>query len=585
MNKPNSKVICVLGMHRSGTSAITRAINLLGADLGDQEKLWPPGDDNPEGFWEHRDIVTVHEKILGVLKSYWDTTTPLPDKWWESKRMESYRSELEDIVVDQFINKPLWLWKDPRTCLLLPLWQEILAKLKIEVSYVVCFRNPVDVMKSLHRRNNFGTEKSYGIWILYTLSSLFWTLDSKRVILRYDSFLEDWEPSLRRISNTLSIPWPEDDSELRSEMVDFIKPTLRHNHSAEDVFSISQLPKPVLLAFKLCLECETNPEYLNSINFRNEVNIQYSDYLSYYDLLKNIEPSADDIVEVFWTSNEVFTQDRSFRTNIKSDGEFHEYILDIDSEISQLRFDPTNFSAAFVDINSIELLRCNDDERYDTLVSWSESTNFTGLSLGNQCRLLDNNKNLLILITGNDPNLVLGNIPAIKSDVHLKCKIIMRVIKIDESIFQLLVEHFSGLDQQLEQTREEILICMEKVKFKEELLAQKNKEVELRDHELFGIKEYVEGLSYELKKSQKIISEQDKVVKVKMCELDIIKLEVAQAEKQLVLKDKELTKVSEEIKATKFELEERTNILLDTKNRLDLILSSKSWRFINFFRR
>jgi len=46
----NSHVVLILGMHRSGTSAAARAVNLLGVDLG--APLLPPRDDNPVGCWE-----------------------------------------------------------------------------------------------------------------------------------------------------------------------------------------------------------------------------------------------------------------------------------------------------------------------------------------------------------------------------------------------------------------------------------------------------------------------------------------------------------------------------------------------------
>lgn len=43
-----SKAICIIGMHRSGTSAITHAVNLLGAHLGEKADMMPPSPDNPE---------------------------------------------------------------------------------------------------------------------------------------------------------------------------------------------------------------------------------------------------------------------------------------------------------------------------------------------------------------------------------------------------------------------------------------------------------------------------------------------------------------------------------------------------------
>jgi hypothetical protein len=57
-------VVCVLGMHRSGTSAVTRALNLRGMDLGLPEYLVGLREDNPEGFWENLGFSEVSDEIL-----------------------------------------------------------------------------------------------------------------------------------------------------------------------------------------------------------------------------------------------------------------------------------------------------------------------------------------------------------------------------------------------------------------------------------------------------------------------------------------------------------------------------------------
>src|SRR5437762_1230512 len=46
----DARVIMVVGMHRAGTSALTRGLTALGVDLG--EHLLLPGADNPTGYWE-----------------------------------------------------------------------------------------------------------------------------------------------------------------------------------------------------------------------------------------------------------------------------------------------------------------------------------------------------------------------------------------------------------------------------------------------------------------------------------------------------------------------------------------------------
>ena len=58
------QAILVLGMHRSGTSAVTRIINLLGADL--PGNLMSPKDENPEGYWESQELMRLHDQILSL---------------------------------------------------------------------------------------------------------------------------------------------------------------------------------------------------------------------------------------------------------------------------------------------------------------------------------------------------------------------------------------------------------------------------------------------------------------------------------------------------------------------------------------
>ena len=48
--------LLVLGMHRSGTSSVTRLLNMAGAYFGPEGIATDPNDENPKGFWERRDV-------------------------------------------------------------------------------------------------------------------------------------------------------------------------------------------------------------------------------------------------------------------------------------------------------------------------------------------------------------------------------------------------------------------------------------------------------------------------------------------------------------------------------------------------
>ena len=68
---PKKRAVVVLGMHRSGTSAVSRFINMLGFELG--EHLMAPRKDNPKGFWENEEIVRHNEELMSSTSMRWDS--------------------------------------------------------------------------------------------------------------------------------------------------------------------------------------------------------------------------------------------------------------------------------------------------------------------------------------------------------------------------------------------------------------------------------------------------------------------------------------------------------------------------------
>lgn len=292
MKSPKGKAICILGMHRSGTSAIARAVNLLGPYMGRAEDLMPSVEgDNPHGFWEHRAIFSFHERLLFFLALSWDSTFPPPEEWWKRPEIIPYREELKQLIREEFSGRSLWMWKDPRTCLLLPLWQHVLRELGIEVYYLLCMRNPVDVASSLLRRNSFPKSKSSSLWLLYNLSALHWTSGARRIFVNYDDLMEDWERPLRKVSAFFGIPWPRDESEFRKAMMGFIRPEERHSHSdAELLLHDAEVAEPVKKIYRLILEALEKNDLLDSEAFSGEVEDMYRDYCAYARMLAPRSP-------------------------------------------------------------------------------------------------------------------------------------------------------------------------------------------------------------------------------------------------------------------------------------------------------
>lgn len=268
MDGSSARAVCILGMHRSGTSMVSRSLNLLGVNLGEENKLVAKGRHNQKGFWEYRKITRTQESLLKVFGHNWYTAKPLPKRWCNKLEIQPIRGQLKEIVEADFQDSMLWGWKDPRNSLTLPMWQQILPELNIDLSYVIAVRNPIDVAASLEVRNNFTFEHSLKLWGLYTISALIGTYGEKRVIVLYDDFLADWEDELKNISEKLTIPWPKNEEQLKQSMNEFVTKDLQHNKSTlRDLKNNQNIPKWVVKTYKLITQAKGSDEFLASGEF------------------------------------------------------------------------------------------------------------------------------------------------------------------------------------------------------------------------------------------------------------------------------------------------------------------------------
>lgn len=225
------KAILVLGMHRSGTSAVTRVLNLLGADLGGN--FLRPGNDNRLGFWEHADAVLLNEKLMHALDRSWDDTRPLPDNWLESTAASEARKQIAALIERDFSGSRLWAVKDPRLCRLAPLWIEVAESLDIDVCVLLVVRHPTEVADSLHSRDGMDLYDARLAWLEHFLESELASRGLPRAFVLYDDLLSDWEQVFSDAGAHLGLDWPKSLDYASSAISAFLTPKERH-HNVDD---------------------------------------------------------------------------------------------------------------------------------------------------------------------------------------------------------------------------------------------------------------------------------------------------------------------------------------------------------------
>lgn len=224
---PARSCILVLGMHRSGTSALTRVISLLGATLP-KNLMSPRQNDNEAGFWEPRDLWALHDRMLAEAGSRWDDWRKLDLSVLPPDRLAHYQGEIGRYLADEYGDARLIVLKEPRICRFVPFYAGILRGLGFSCHPVLALRNPLGVIGSLGRRNDMPHGFAALLWLRHMLDAEIATRGTQRVIVSYDALLGDWPATVGILNTQLRVDWPGLPDDADSEIGKFLSSELRH---------------------------------------------------------------------------------------------------------------------------------------------------------------------------------------------------------------------------------------------------------------------------------------------------------------------------------------------------------------------
>src|SRR5436305_8801658 len=88
--------ILVLGMHRSGTSALTWLLGQLGAALPN-DAIAATGD-NARGYWESQALVKADDQLLRVARSSWFDPRPLDLSRLSADGLRSRKARMREAI-------------------------------------------------------------------------------------------------------------------------------------------------------------------------------------------------------------------------------------------------------------------------------------------------------------------------------------------------------------------------------------------------------------------------------------------------------------------------------------------------------
>ncbi len=358
MNTQGKRIIVVLGMHRSGTSAITRGLSVLGVDLG--ADLYPAAIDNPKGFWEDKDFLVLNERLLKHLKSGYDVLglpVNLAASFAGDAQMESLLREAADLVRIKLRRMKLYGFKDPRTSRLLPFWKKVFSRVGCVPGFVIAVRNPLSVAASLWVRNAIDSRKAHFLWLEHMVSALIDSIGFPRLVVDFDRFIDDPSRELARIANALGLNMSVEGADASREFSEeFLDGKLRHTRYTDfDLKQDPQVPGNVILLYEMLNGAARDEIQIDGEAFTarlQELRRGFGEFSMAFQYLSQLEDQLRDLGEsksmceraVADLTQTVIERDGEIAELIRRaamcDGEIAKFnlaIVDRDQEISELR--------------------------------------------------------------------------------------------------------------------------------------------------------------------------------------------------------------------------------------------------------
>ena len=283
------EAVIVLGMHRSGTSALTGALHLLGAAT--PTCLMEANEFNERGYFESTAVMELNDAVLASAGSSWADWRPLNPRWFKSAAAKDYRSRAASTIREEFNGAPLIALKDPRNCRITPFWSGALEEAGYLSHALIVIRNPLEVALSLSRVHGISVPHGLLLWLRYVIDAESNSRKLPRSIVTWSDLLDDWRVVLDRVSVDMGLEWPRRSDFSAHEIDAFFSPTLQHYKVNDNKFKLrSEINEWVKLTYDAMTTLSSDINSNSAIDTLDNVRLDFDRYSNIFGpVLVNLE--------------------------------------------------------------------------------------------------------------------------------------------------------------------------------------------------------------------------------------------------------------------------------------------------------
>lgn len=222
-----SGCVFVVGMHRSGTSAATEVLASVGLNPPVPEDRFPTSQWNEHGNWESRGLTNFNDRLISQLGGTWSAPPVLGPGWERDTQLDEWRTRAKRLFARAYPRRPS-LWKDPRLCLTLPFWRDVVEAPR---AALLVYRDPLEVAGSLGARDGLTRLHSLALWERYTRAACTNLVGVPTFVSEHHRILEDPARWRRSVVDFLAGAGLAVEPPGPGEVPGSLDPRLRHHRS------------------------------------------------------------------------------------------------------------------------------------------------------------------------------------------------------------------------------------------------------------------------------------------------------------------------------------------------------------------
>lgn len=222
----------VMGMHRSGTSALGGVLSLLGNSL--PTRTIGGDENNKKGYFESAPLNTFNDELLKALGTSWsdwhklNATVDFPGR-------NGFEAQARILLKQEFGQAQQFVFKDPRNCRIGDFWIPLLQEFDCRIVALHTLRNPWEVAASLTRRDGMPTEQGLLLWLRHALEAERLTRQLPRFHTSYDDLMRNWRGFAEEAAQALKLEWSHALDAAAPKINAFLARDLRHFEMSNDI--------------------------------------------------------------------------------------------------------------------------------------------------------------------------------------------------------------------------------------------------------------------------------------------------------------------------------------------------------------